>query len=577
MTGAEALCRTLRDLGVRHVFGLPGTQNAELYSLFPEHSIRPILASQETSAAFMANGYARASGGVGVLATIPGPGFTYAIPGLAEARLDSAALLHIVGTPASGPGARFQHQRIDQRGIAGPLVKEVVEVREPAAMTDAVRRAHRRALAGEPGPVLLHVDPPAMRGRVSEGSSVPAGAEGAGPAAPDGAAADAPWRGPLVTRLTSSARPVVFAGAGAAAAAASVVELAERLKAPAFTTVSGRGVVPEDHPNALGFDPDRGRVSDLNELLDRSDLILALGCKLSHIGSAGFRLRLEAEKLVHVNTDREALGPNYAPDLAIEASVERVLSAVLEGPEIGASSEWTDAEVAEWKATISAPEASDTEPRFPGVEGGGPPAFFRALRSALPREGTLVTDAGLHQVLARRYFPVWAAGGLLTPTDFQSMGFGLPAAIGAKLADPDRPVVAVIGDGGLLISATDLLCAVRERVPVVVVVFNDGFLNLIRLQQLRDHGRPSATELRNPDLGVLAEALEASYHRLSEDEDPEDTFRAALAEEGPSLIDVPLRDSSGIRRAERRGKARHLVRRTLGRRTIERIRRWLGR
>ncbi len=209
MTGLDALCASLATLGVRHVFGLPGTQNADFFGALPDHGIRPVLATHELSASFMANGYARASGRVGVLATIPGPGFTFALPGLAEARLDSVPLLHLVGTPAKGT-KRFLHQAIDQAGIARPLVKAVVELDSVGGISARVREAHRLALAGEPGPVLLHLDPavlgadaaPDARASTSE-------AEAARPPAPE-------WMAPLRRLLAASKRPVLFVGRGRA-------------------------------------------------------------------------------------------------------------------------------------------------------------------------------------------------------------------------------------------------------------------------------------------------------------------------------------------------------------------------
>lgn len=565
MTGLDRLCRTLRDLGVRHVFGLPGTQNAELFSVLPDHSIRPILPTNETSAAFMANGYGRVSGRVAVLATIPGPGFTYSFPGLAEARLDSAPVLLLTGTPATGGGTRFQHQRIDQAGLAGRLVKEVVEIGSAPEMEPGVRRAYAAALEGEPGPVMVHVAPAALDGSVPERTGEPGAESVTGVDSRE-------WANELGRRVAAARRPVVFAGAGALGSAEAVRELVDRLGCPVFSTVSGRGVVPEDHPGALGFDPDRGRVEELNELLEGADLILALGCKLSHNGTAGFRLELPPEKLIHVNTDPEALGPNYPAGLPIEASVEDALAAVLSELAPGSGPRWAEDELASWKATINSPTAA-TEPRFHGVEDGSARGFFSALRAALPRDGVVVTDAGLHQYLTRRYYTVLEPGGLMTPTDFQSMGFGLPAALGAKLGAPDRPVVALLGDGGFLFAAMDLLCAVREEIPVVVVVFNDGFLNLIRLQQLRGHGRPSAVELLNPDLPTLAAALGVEYRLV--DGDPEGTLRGALETGSPSLVELRVGDSPGIRRLKRRGAARHLVRKTLGQRMIDRLKRFL--
>ncbi len=202
------------------------------------------------------------------------------------------------------------------------------------------------------------------------------------------------------------------------------------------------------------------------------------------------------------------------------------------------------------------------EPRFADIPGGTPEAFFRALRRALPRDAIVVTDSGLHQVMTRRYLEVLSPRGLVTPADFQSMGFGVPAAIGAALAEPSRPVVAVVGDGGFLMSAMDLACAAREQVPVVVVVFNDGYLNLIRMQQVRDEGVGSAVRLDTPDLEGLAAAMSVGYGLL--EGDVEAAIRAATAGDGPTLLEVRLGDSPAIRRMRGVGLAKRTARRALG-------------
>ena len=168
-TGSDVLCRTLERLGVERVFGVPGTQNIGLYESFRRSCIRPILTTHELAASFMANGYTRAAGSVGVLVTIPGPGFAFAMAGLAEARHDSAALLHIVSQPATSPGVQFQLQAIDQTAIVGPVVKQIVSVDDPGAIAAQTEEAYRAALADEPGPVLLHCSPDMLAAQV-EGS-----------------------------------------------------------------------------------------------------------------------------------------------------------------------------------------------------------------------------------------------------------------------------------------------------------------------------------------------------------------------------------------------------------------------
>lgn len=553
MTGLEALCGTLAGLGVRHVFGLPGTQNAPFFSALPGYGIRPILATHELSASFMANGYARASGRVGVLATIPGPGFAFAIAGVAEARLDSVPLLHLVGTPARGR-QRFQHQALDQAGIAGSLMKGVLEVGSPAEVEFRLREAWSLAQQGEPGPVLVHLTPDALLGAAGDAMDSSASSP------PSLASLGTPWADELRALLASAERPVIFAGAGALASAGELQALAERLPAPVFTTLTARGVVPEDHRCALAFDSDRGGLHELNDLLEDADLILALGCKFSHNGTSGFRLNLPQDRLVHVNTDPEALGSSYPARLAIEARVEDVLAVVGGAPH--SASKWTEVELARAKARIGAIRPpSVPEPRFAGVPGGTPEAFFQALRAAVPREGVVVTDSGLHQVMTRRYFQVLRPGGLMTPADLQSMGFGVPAAIGAAIAEPDRPVVSIVGDGGFLMTAMDLACAAREKVPVTVVVFNDGYLNLIRIQQLRDAGFGSAVSLETPHLEALAAAMGVDYRLV--DGDPTSVLRGAIAHAGPTLVEVRLGDSNAMRRMHGVGLATAVARRAL--------------
>ncbi len=566
MTGLDALCIALRDLRVRHVFGLPGTENHELFTALPINGIRPVLATHELSASFMANGYARASGRPGVIATVPGPGFAYALPGLAEARLDSVPLLHLVATPVRGPG-RFGHQAIDQAGIAGAIAKAVVEVRTAGEMERHLCDAHVLALDGEPGPVVVHLHREALRDRVGKESSRPPSCENV---VPEGA--EPGWADDLRKLVATSERPVLFAGGGALDGAADLQRLAERLSAPTFTTLTARGVLPEDHRCSIPFDAERGGLGALNDLLDGSDLVLALGCKLSHVGTAGFCLRLPERRLVQVNSDAAALGSSYPASLSIQARVEDVLRILLAEDASGSRSRWTMDEIADVRARISRPDSPRLpEPRFAGVPGGTAEAFFGIAGRVLPRDAIVVTDSGLHQVMTRRYHQVRAPRGLVTPADFQSMGFGIPAAIGAALSVPSRPVVAVVGDGGFLMAAMDLACAARERVPVAVVVFNDGYLNLIRLQQARGDGRGTAVRLDTPDLERLAAAMSVEYGRLAGS--MESVLRQALQARGPTLLEVRLGDSAAIQALRSGGLVRWLARRALGDALLDRLKR----
>lgn len=536
-SGAAIVIQTLEGLGVDCVFGLPGSQNVELYEALRRSTLRTVVATQELAASFMATGHAMASGKPGVLFTIPGPGFTHALTGLAEAFLDSIPLLHVAGAPAESPGRRFQLQALDQRGMAGPVVKRVFDVERLADLGSCLAEAYALTRSGEPGPALVLL-PERLLSERTAGAAAPSYAAAAA-AAPDPGQIDQ-----VVDRVERAERVVIYAGRGIGQATVELRALAETLGALVVTTTSARGALPEDHPLCRPFDFGPPGSEALNEMLERADLVLAIGCKFSHNGAHGFRLRVAPEKLVHVDASSSVPGANYECGLSLCADAPAFLHALLArvGRARARAGAWPEAAVESfWRGARERLAAGTAEPRISGADPPTPAGFFAALRRALPAESCLVTDSGLHQTLARRHFTVLAPRGLLIPANLQSMGFGLPAAIGAKLAMPQRPVVALIGDGGLAASGLELLTAVRERIPLTVIVFNDGQLGLIRLQQWGRHGRSHGTRLANPNFAMLAEAVGASYVRV--ERDAEGTLRGAARAAGVTLVEVVLEDT----------------------------------
>jgi thiamine pyrophosphate-dependent acetolactate synthase large subunit-like protein len=263
--------------------------------------------------------------------------------------------------------------------------------------------------------------------------------------------------------------------------------------------------------------------------------------------------------VVCVSDTGAALPHGYSARLYAHASPSAAFTRLTESAPRFAST-WTADELSQLQRRFIG--ATPTDPPEPVVEGATPAAFFATLRAALPRDAVLVTDSGLHQVLARRYYTVLSPRGFLYPSDLQSMGFGLPAALGAKLAAPSRAVVVVMGDGGLAMTGLELLTAVREKLPVVVVVLNDGQLNLIRLQQLKEFGRASGVELLVPDLELLAQAIGARYSTAANDLSK--AVAAALEEQGPTLIEVAVGDSRTIAGVRAKSLARETVRKLAG-------------
>ncbi len=549
-TGAELLCRVLERAGVAHVFGLPGTQNVALFEALRLSALRTVQASHELAATMMACGYARASGGLGVVAAIQGPGLAWAYAGIAEAHHDSTPILVLTGTPAADPGHAFPLQAWDQGAGLAPVTKGVLRAAAAAEVPALAARAIRLALSGEPGPVVLELAPEALSGRADAELPDP----GPEPARPSPVEVER-----LATLLLSAERPLILAGQGAEGGAHQVAALAEHLGAPVVTSLSGRGVLPEDHPLSLGRDLGL-LVEQVNALAERADLVLALGWKGTHNGTGGFRLRLRPDRLARVDASAQVLDAGPRAATRIQADAPSLLSRLLADPRLGGGRRppWAAAEVA---AARSGLPAAGAEPRFAGLADPAPAGFFAALREALPRDAVVLTDSGLHQAMARRHLPVLAPRTFLAPSDFQSMGFGVPAAVGAALALPGRAVACVTGDGGFAMAGLELVTAVRERVPLVVIVLNDGYLGLIRRQQLAEHGHAHAVQVGPVDYAAFAAAVGAQYRLLAGD--PRGVLAEAAGAGRPVLVEVVLGDSGSFDRLRAAGAGRAFVRRAV--------------
>jgi acetolactate synthase-1/2/3 large subunit len=562
-SGARRIVESLRTDGVRCVFGLPGTQTTELFEALRATGLRTVLATSEHGAAFMAGGWARVTGEPGVVVTIGGPGFTWALTGIAEARLDSIPLLHIAGSPPTQPsGRRFRQQELAQAAIAQSLVKSVIDAGDAADPGDAAHAALRCARSGEPGPVLLHVSQEALNRLVTVPDLMT-------PQADDSDRDDARA---ICDRLRMSRRPVFFVGQGALPESDGIREIAEKLGAPVITTPSARGLLSEDHPLNLGFDPFAGRIEELNAFLESADLVVVIGAKLGHNGTTGFKLRLDRDRLVHVDASAEVIGANYPVSLGLVADVGDAL-APMRSANLPTSA-WTADELGVWRRRIACGE-HEGEPRVGGTPSGDARNFFESLRRALPADAIVVLDSGTHQILARRYYKALCPGGIVFPSDLQSMGFAIPTAIGAKIAAPERIVVAIVGDGGFAMTGLELLSAVREGLSIIFIVFVDGALGQIRLQQLTDYGVTHAVKLANPDFGLFAAAVGAQYELIGEN--IEAAVREGIRRGGVTVLEVPVGDTLEIIRTAITSRVRGAARRVIGRRLIDRVKRLLNR
>jgi acetolactate synthase-1/2/3 large subunit len=573
VTGNAILCSLLEELGIRTVFGLPSSESIGLFEELRKSSLRTILAVDERAAAFMANGYYRAAGERAVVVASSGPGFTNTLTGLAEACHDSAALVCIVIGSDYCPERKFRLRVVDQPAMSVPVVKAVFQVDQPADLARTISEAYAVAVSGEPGPVLVETNNGvlAQRARFSRQELQHQAADSTPAEKPIGELAD--YLGP-------DRRVVLYAGQGAAGAANEIHRLAELLNCPVLTSGSGRAVIPENHPLSFYYDFSWGSGGEtINRLIAQSDVVLALGIKFTHNGTGGFQLKIPADKLVHIDASSEVLGANYPAALTVQGDVPEILRLLVKRLDVKTvrPSAWEkkDLDTLHEQLAVEKTTAAGIEPLPVGGSARDMAAFFQILREALPDNVCLITDCGLHQVLTRNYFEVHTPRGMISPTDYQSMGFGLPAAIGAKLAAPKRPVVAVVGDGGFAMTAMELTTAVREKIPLTVIVFNDGNLGIVRLMQLKHTGHEFAVGVQNPNYEQLARSLGVSYARWDNLTGP--GLPDILVGSEVKLLEVPLIDSPAIRKMRMSGRTRNVIRTVLGPQATARLKKWLGR
>jgi acetolactate synthase-1/2/3 large subunit len=523
-TVADALVRRLRDHGVRHVFGYPGGQLTPLYdALYREPAIRHFLARHEQAAAFMADGYARAAGRPGVCLAVCGPGVLNSATPLATAFTDSVPVLLISGQiPTQGRGLRsgFYHEN-EQLVACETLTKWSARAATVEDVVPALDKAFAALTGGRPGPVLFEVPLDVLRAELPPSAwPTPDAAELLSPRPADVTA--------LARVVKGWRRPLLLAGGGvvSAAAEALLMRVAERLGASVFHTAMGKSAVPADHPLAAGL-PWHRATSDLTNMANffsplfaEADGLLAVGCRFTQLATGSWTIPLP-KSLAQIDVESQEIGRHYPVAAGVCADARLALQALL------------DELPSEPRAPWAKPQPPREPWRLPGMDLVGP------LRRALPRDAIIAADITRLGYLMLADFPIYQPRTFLHPAGFVSMGYGLPAALGAKAAFPDRPVVAILGDGCFQMCGLELATAVQEKLPVVSVVVNDGALTLIKaIQQRRYEARYLGVDLLNPDFGTFARAFGVRFRRADDDATFEAALREALAADVPALIEV---------------------------------------
>jgi acetolactate synthase-1/2/3 large subunit len=562
LTGGEIIGRALSAYGVEYAAGIPGHGAWGMLDglMQPGAEIPFIQVFHEQAAIHMADGYYRASGRPMAAFTSVGPGAANTVMGLATAFVDSTSLIYFSGAPPTHMIGHGTMQEIDRyhandfAQLTRPVTKRQITVDQPGQLPHAIHRAFNSMLSGRPGPAHIEVpmDVQALAAEVEIhdlARRLPVGVTYPDPDAIDRAAA----------LLIAAERPVIAVGGGAvtAGASAAIRALAEALSIPVVITWNGKGAFPEDHRLYAGAVGQTGTIPG-NAIAASADLVVSVGCRFTDWTASSYRrgvsFSIPDAKLIHIDVDPFEIGKNYPTEVGIvadaAAAVGALVDAIGERPKLpaarGAFLDELDRLSADWAQQEATRLDSD---QFPFTS----QRPLRDLRRVLPRDGIIVTGSGNTQGAVKQSFPVYEPRTHLGSGGYSSMGWAVPAAIGAKLAQPDRQVACVLGDGDFLMTIQEIAVCVTNNIPVVFVVQNNSGYMSIRGGQRKIFDRHIGSEFNrkdgspySPDFVAIARGFGLEAHKVEEPAKLDDTLRGALATDGPALVEVPTaRDAAG--------------------------------
>lgn len=527
-SGARALVEALKVEGVGCVYGIPGAQENEFWDELKSAKVPYLLSTHEFSAACMADGYARSTGQPGVLAIVPGPGVTNSLTGIGEALLDSIPMVAIVGDVACCEKYRaFQVHALANVDLLKPVCKAVFVVERIEQIPETVHRAFQLAQEGEPGPVSVVIPYNLLMQSHRFAHS-------AGRLAPAVAFDQAAFCQAQALLSDRRLRVGIFAGLGCMNYSAQLTRLAEVLQAPVATTVSGKGVISECHPLAVGWGYGGQGNLTAQKAFQQVDCVLAIGARYSEV-STGFYSIPQHAHLIQVDANCKNLGAVVKPTVAVHSDAGVFVHKLLERPDLIARP--GNARLMESIRGWKGEEIVERRKNY-ASQGIDPMNFVVALRAATAPDALCFVDVTLTEHFAAEAFTTTRPRTYFNPTDNQSMGWSIGAALGAQKVHSGRQVVTITGDGCFLMSGLELSTAVRENLPVKFFLLDDGTYHFMQTLQEQAYGRTTATVLARLDYGFLARGLGIGYLEARTPAELEPTIRCALAHAGPMLVRI---------------------------------------
>ncbi len=536
ITGADLLRTLLERQGIRILAGIPGGANLPFYDALHGSAIRHILTRHEQGAGFIAQGMARVTGRAGVCLATSGPGATNLLTAIADARLDSVPLVAITGQVSQALIGTDAFQEVDTYGLTLPVTKHNFLVRHPAELLEIVPLAFELAESGRPGPVAIDVPKDVQLARTEVRDWPEPGGPVPIPSCPDEPIDT------LARELTAARHPVLYLGGGVITSGAADLArtLAHRLSAPVVCTLMALGAVPPDDPLFMGMLGMHG-AKGTNFLLEEADLLLAIGARFDDRATGKVAEFCPHARIAHIDVDAAEIGKIKPALLGLVGDAADILRRLLD--------RLSPQERPAWRTRAAGLRAAHPLRHPPRAEDPLHPVnLCRFLGEILPPDTIVTTDVGQHQMWVAQAYPVRRPRTLLTSGGLGTMGFGLPAAIGAALAAPGRRVVCVSGDGSILMNIQELATLAELGLPVAVLIFNNAQLGLVRQQQELFYGRRYAAShfTAVPDFAALARAFGLRGIRLDPDRDPLADLAEALAAPGPCVVDIPIHEQANV-------------------------------
>ncbi len=530
LTGAQITIRLLERQGIRTVAGIPGGAILPIYDALGQSTvIHHVLARHEQGAGFMAQGMARVNGQPAVCMASSGPGATNLLTAIADAKLDSIPLVAITGQVSRAMIGTDAFQEVDTYGLSLPITKHNFLVNSAAELLEVIPRAFRIAASGRPGPVLVDI-PKDVQTQIIEISDWPEPgiALPATPAAAEQIAAAA-------AMISAAQRPILYLGGGVvhSGAARLAVDLAEKANLPTVMTLMALGSMPVDHPLSLGM-LGMHAARHTNLALDECDLLIAVGARFDDRATGKVAAFCSQAKIIHIDIDPAELDKIKTANLAIGADVGAALTQLLPAVAENTRKNWVDrVNALRQEFPLHMPEAANPRAHF---------GLIRAVAACLDDDAIIATDVGQHQMWVAQAYPLRRPRQWLTSGGLGTMGFGVPTAIGAALAEPQRTVVCFTGDGSIMMNIQELVTAAEENVNLKIVLMDNASLGLVHQQQTLFYGeRLFASQFKvTPDFIKVAQGLGIGALDLDLESDPAAALQAAIARPGPCLIHASI-------------------------------------